>query len=219
MTDDTTTPAVAGIFAADLAGVLADTLEQAKLKARIDARRARIDEAARATWQATGAAPQWKLPGAGAVRLDNVAGEPTPAVTGPAEYASWVAERHPSEVVATITVPADRLADALEALEFAGVDVETSDATVRPAFQSKHLSTLSLDREPEPDEHGHRGWYAVTEDGEVVPGIVGLTPEPRLVVTVDRDVKRAALAEVAAEVAAAAEDAGDVAEPGTEDAS
>lgn len=134
----------------------------------------------------------------GEVRLDGANGDPKPYIVDDDAYASWVAERYPSQVTATITVPADRLPDALEALEFAGVD-DFSARVVPTRDGLTHMGKASL--EPDGD-----GWVAVSVDGEVIPGVKGRRPEGSWKVCPNRSVlaeaKGAALDEVRRELAA-----------------
>ncbi|WP_053207967.1 hypothetical protein [Jiangella muralis] len=185
--------------AADLAEVLRLTAQQHATKARIDRLRARIDERARAEWQATGAAPSYKIRGLGTIRLDGADLDPKAVVSDRAEFASFVAEQWPTEVVATITVPADQLPAALEALDFAGVPVEESDATVREAFQGKYLGELVVEKDPAAPEGETRYYAADRKLGVIVPGLGGKPSNPHLTVAVDKDAKADAIEAALAE--------------------
>lgn len=198
--------------AAEVAGeelrrLLELTLEQQRIKRLIDLSRARIDEVARSEHARTGAAPTWKIKGLGQIRLDGVDPEPIPYVADGPEFGSWLAQQHPSEVRASIAVPADRLEEAIDALGFAEIPVESSTAEPREAFLSRFLDTLTL----VDVEDGH-GWQAVDDQGQLVPGVGGrVASSPRLVVAADRAAKQAVIddadATYAAEQAAGVEPA------------
>jgi hypothetical protein len=177
--------------------VLELTLLLHRVKRAIDLRRPKLDETARAEWQSTGGAPQWKIRDFGTIRLDGADAPAKPVVRDAEAFASYVAERFPHEVTATITIESAHLEAALEALEFAGVPHNGVAAAVRPAFQTVLLDGLLLEQEPELDASGKRQYFAVdAKTSEIVPGIGGSEPSPTLKVIADPAAKRAAESEV-----------------------
>lgn len=148
-----------------------------------------LEDEARARHAAEGAAPTWKARGLGQVRWDGADADPKPYVAAPVAFGSWAAQRHPSGVVATLTVPADRLAAAVEALGFAGIPDITAQVTAHPRFVETFLEQVDVAGSEE------AGWVVVAADtGEVVEGLAARTPSPRLVVVLDRQAKADALA-------------------------
>jgi hypothetical protein len=177
--------------------VLELTLLQHRVKKAIDLRRGKLDEVARAEWQATGGAPQWKIRDRGTIRLDGADSPAKPTVKDAGAFSSYVAERFPHEVTATITIESAHLEAALEALQFAGIPTNRVEATVRPAFQTVLLDGLLIEPEVDLDEHGNRQYFAVdAKTSEVVPGIGGIDPTPKLVVVADPAAKRSGEREV-----------------------
>lgn len=181
--------------------ILEATADATAAKRRVDRYRELLFDEAKARFAAEGAAPTWKRRGLGAVRLDGADSPPSPVITDPAAYASWMAERHPSEVTARLTVPADRLAEALDALEFAGLSDMSADLEVRPAWSQAFLAGLQLDEVKPPVPGVSSGeWQALvvdeaTGEASVVPGVGGNPPVPRLVVSLDAARKRKAVEE------------------------
>lgn len=105
----------------------------------------------------------------GEVRLDGGAGEPVAYIADDAAYASWVAQRHPQEVTATVTVPADQLEAVLALLDGAGVAGVTAQVTpTRDGL--RHLASATL------VEDGEDGWFGVSPDGETIDGVAGRRP-------------------------------------------
>lgn len=105
----------------------------------------------------------------GEVRLDGGAGEPVAYIADDAAYASWVAQRHPQEVTATVTVPADQLEAVLALLDGAGVAGVTAQVTpTRDGL--RHLASAAL------VEDGEDGWFGVSPDGETIDGVAGRRP-------------------------------------------
>lgn len=178
----------------ELRALLELTAEQHHIARRIDLIRARIDERARTQFATTGAAPVWKLPKLGQIRLDGIDPDPKPYVENEAELASWLAQRQPTEVTATIEVPADKLEAALEVLGFAEIPIDRSEVTPRPAGVGQLLKHATLVEDDDAPKNARR-WFVVDEEtGEVVPGLAGrLSSSPRLVVSVDKDRKAAAV--------------------------
>uniref|UniRef100_UPI00058E48E0 hypothetical protein n=1 Tax=Kribbella catacumbae TaxID=460086 RepID=UPI00058E48E0 len=142
-------------------------------------------------------APQWKIRDFGTIRLDGADAPAKPAVRDSEAFASYLAERFPHEVTATITIESAHLEAALQAFEFAGIPHNGVTAVVRPAFQTVFLDGLLLEQEAELDEHGKRQYFGVdAKTSEVVPGVGGSEPSPTLKVIADPAAKRAAEYEV-----------------------
>ena len=189
----------------DLREVLDLTTRQHATKARIDILRSRLDAAARAEWERTGAAPSWKTKGMGVVRLDGADADLTATVTDGHAYASYMAEHHPSETVATLTLDPTQLEAALQALEFAEVTVHMADVTARPGFAKVHLAGLTLITHK--DEDGKDVHEFLEVDGEDdgsgeawnVPGLTAMQPPPRFVIAVDAKAKSDAVHEAVLE--------------------
>lgn len=170
--------------------ILTLTAEQHRIKRRIDLLRARVDADARTQFDTTGVAPTWKLPKLGQVRLDGIDPDPRPVVLDQAAFTSWLAQEHPTEVAATIEVPADRLDAALELLGFGEVPVLQATVTPRTAGVDAILKRVQLNEVTGDGDTG-RSWVAADpESGQIVDGVGGrIASEPRLVVAVDPKVK------------------------------
>lgn len=175
---------------ATLASLLDATAAKAAVEARIGVLRDRLDVEARRRWTEEGAAPTWKAAGLGSAAWEGADAPAKPHVRDAAAFAGWLAQQRPAEVVATIAVEADALAEALDALRFAGV---AASATVeaRPAYLAAYLPTLALDLA----EEGAELTAVDPATGEVVPGLGATRGAPRLVVRLDRERKAAAVAE------------------------
>jgi hypothetical protein len=96
-----------------------------------DLLRAEVDRLAKQEWQVR-SAKSWKASGIGDLRLDGTDSPPQVIIDDPAAFASYVAQQDPDLVVATITVPAGQLEDALDAMRFADVPVDKSQVVVPP---------------------------------------------------------------------------------------
>lgn len=176
----------------DLHDVLELEAEKKRLQTRLDLIRGRLSEAFIEEFRRTNAAPTWKLPKLGQVRLDGINGEPAPYVSDEAEFANWLAQRYPTEVVANIVLAdTTQLDDALAALEFAGVSTSQATVTPRPTAAKMVFNAVELvaqhDEDAPPEDHA---WMVVDSDGEVIPGASArASSEPRLVVAVDTQLK------------------------------
>lgn len=147
------------------------TADQHRIGYLLTLTRNRISDHLKAQYAATGAVAKFKNRKAGEVRLDGADPEPKAVVTDPAAYASWVAERHPTEAVATIEVPADRLDDALAVLALGGIDDAKAKVEVRDVFKTAHLKGLDL---VEVDDTDPTQWTAYDpESAEQVDGVGG----------------------------------------------
>ncbi len=195
----------------ELREILELTLEQQRIKRLIDLRRAKLDQFARDELERTGAAPTWKIRGLGTIRLDGAGVDPEPIayIADENALASYVAERTPTEAIATIVVPAGKLAEALEALGYAGIEPERSTVVARSHQAAAVLAsaTLVLDDDADAVDGAAPKYLAVDPDGQVIPGVAGrLTdPQPRLVVVADKEAKAAVIAAADAELETDAE--------------
>jgi post-segregation antitoxin (ccd killing protein) len=192
-----------------LQALLGATEDQARAKATVDTIRGRLEEAARERTAQDGAAPTWKSPGYGAVRWD-VPAAPVITVTKPEEFASFLAERQPDAVTATITVPAAQLEQALSALGFSGITDLTSAVTAKPGAAEQWLTTNA---EIVGTTEGFVVRELVDQGGELVQGspvigVIAALKQPRLVVTLDAKRKQAAAAAGVEAAADTLEDAG-----------
>jgi hypothetical protein len=128
--------------------------------------------------------------GLGNLRLDGADAKAAVRIEKPAEVADWLAQRRPDLTVATLTVPAARLQDLLDAAEF-------SDIPVTAEIQ------LTGDGQQWVKDNCHPvavegGWVArAVLDGapEEVPGLSASRPAPRWVLTADPKVKKLRTAE------------------------
>jgi len=140
--------------------------------------------------------------GLGTLRLDGAGKPAVPSITVPGEFASWLAERRPDAVTATVTVPAGQLAEALAALEFSGV---TATAAVTPAAGAVRFLDEACHVQADPDLPG--GWLVLHVDDqahtEPVPGVTAARPQPRWVLTADSSQKKTAVQHAVDETEAA----------------
>ena len=147
-----------------------------------------------------GVFPTWKAAGTGVARFD-AAGEWVATGFDLADVGSYLAQRHPAGVAATIELmDAAKLPEALEALAFAGITVQRSDALPRPTFLadwSKGLivDVVEVEAKGEPVKRAFTV-MEVDEQGvsEVVPGMTGYRSPAKLVITLDKAAKRKAIA-------------------------
>jgi hypothetical protein len=155
------------------------------------------------TWRADGVAPTWRAAGLGTVSL-TVPNDKT-IVDDPDALASWVAQRTPANVTATITidVPPERLDDTLREVRDLFPDLPArADAQVRPGYLPALLDAVAVLR-PADDAPGET--LIVGDDGTVVDGLRFVpAPAPKSIsVRLADEVKRRAVAEASAQVAAA----------------
>lgn len=139
----------------------------------------------------------------GAIRLDGADLPAAPAIDKPDELASWLAEHFPDLVTATIRVPVEKLAEALEALGYAGLVTPAVSATVAPRDLAEVLAWLARECVVQADPQIPRAWNVLHRDEEghltPVPGTTARPPVPSWKVLVDKDKKRDALAVAAAD--------------------
>jgi hypothetical protein len=169
-------------------------------KARADRLKAAAVAEAERIRLTTGGGDRWRSDqGLGTLRLDGVEKPATPVITDPAQAGSWLAEHAPQTVTCTITVPADQLPDALQALEFASITGIQAAASPNTAAAGWLTDSCVL----QAAETG--GWdvihVAADKTTTLVPGVSGQRPRPRWVLSADTEKKRHAveLAVVAAE--------------------
>jgi hypothetical protein len=136
----------------------------------------------------------------GVLRLDGADRPAVPIVTKPAELAGWLAERDPGQVSATITVPADRLEAALEAIGFAGIPDVRADVTPRSGVVEWLRDNCVIHGDP--DAPGR--WNVLYPDPagatDVVPGTDAVQPQPRWVLTPAAEHRKDAEAKAVADV-------------------
>jgi hypothetical protein len=203
-----------------LDGILEATAAKAGAEARITTLRAALEAEGRRRLEVEGAAPSWNAPKLGKVRLDPP-GEFEAYVEDSDTFASWAAEHHPTEVTATLTINASDLEDALQALTFIGAPVHESRLEVRPAWRKPFLDALALDVVEERDASSQLVRTVVAADtktGETVPGIGATRDAAKLVVSLDRDRRTAAITEATNVATAVIEAASDDTEEAEVDA-
>lgn len=131
--------------------------------------RAEVLERAVARWAEDGAAPTYRVPGFGSISLS--VPQQKVVVADQGEFASWVAQRYPTEVAAGVRIscPADSLEMLLEGLEalraMPGVSI-AADVAVAPAFTKRLLDSQVAVA----DSGGERAAIDTTT-GEVVAGV------------------------------------------------
>lgn len=158
---------------------------------------ARLDAAAKAEAERlrlTGHAGDRHTTKVGVLRCDGLNRPPTPVVEDEEAFASWVAQRRPDAVTATITVPADKLEAAIECIEFAGISDYAAQVRVKsPTAELKDVELV-------PDAEAKSGWVALAPPEEnagvpavppVVPGVGGVAAPIRWVLTPQSAAKKA----------------------------
>lgn len=200
-----------------LEGILEATAAEAAAKARIATLRAALEDEARRRFAAEGAAPSWTTPQLGKVRLDPPS-EWAATVADPAAFGSFVAEHYPTEATAIVPVPAGDLEDVLKALEFIGVTPAAEvRVEVRSAWEEPYVAGLAVDVEETELEDGavDRTITVVDPDtGQLVDGMTATRKPAKLVVSLDRDRRTAAVTQAQATAAALLEAASDEEAPG-----
>jgi len=194
-----------------LEGILEATAAEAAAKARITTLRAALEDEARRRLAAEGAAPSWNTPQLGKVRLDPP-GDWTATVADENAFTNYVAEHYSTEATVAIHINAADAEDALKALEFIGVDPIEARVEVRTAWREPFLKGLAVDVTEERDDNAQVTRTVVAADaatGEVVPGIGVTRSEARLVVSLDRDRRTAAITQARTTATALVEAAAD----------
>lgn len=200
-----------------LEGILEATAAEAAAKARIATLRAALEDEARRRFAAEGAAPSWTTPQLGKVRLDPPS-EWAATVADPAAFGSFVAEHYPTEATAIVPVPAGDLEDVLKALEFIGVTPAAEvRVEVRSAWEEPYVAGLAVDVEETELEDGAVDRTITVVDpatGQLVDGMTASRKPAKLVVSLDRDRRTAAVTQAQATAAALLEAASDEEAPG-----
>lgn len=187
------------------------TAQATALKVRADVLRAHLHEEAVRRYHAEEAAPSWSVRGLGKVRLDGADAPRKARVEDAAAYSSWVAEHVPHVATAVIELPPSELEAALEALEFARLEVKASRVEVDEHYTAAFLDGLELTVETihEAGSEEPLGREIVTAlavdqgSGETfaVPGIgAQAKPSLKLVVNLDPARKRDVIADAEAEL-------------------
>jgi hypothetical protein len=185
----------------------------AALDARLDADKARgladallaavIGEAERARADGTPIREMSSDQRIGSIRLDGADLPAAPAIDKIDELASWLAEHFPELVTATIRVPVEKLAEALAALGYAGIDGPAVSASVAPRDLGEVLAWLARECVVQADPQISRAWNVLHKDGDghltPVPGTTARPPTPTWKVCLDKNRKRDALAVAAVE--------------------
>jgi len=187
------------------------TTEQTRTGTLVSRARKRVDAGIRELYDASGVVGKFKIRGLGEVRLDGIDAEPKPYVANADTYSSYVAERSPENVTATIEVPSAMLEDALAALDMGGIEVLMSKAVVRDAYTTKLLADLELEENPAHAEKPttESKWIAFdTTTSEQVPGIAGRQSSPTLKVVLDKEYKAGVEEDAEQEDVVAARDLG-----------
>jgi hypothetical protein len=180
-----------------LDGILEATAAEAAAKVRVSTYRAALEDEARRRYDADGAAPAWTAPDLGKVRLEPP-GPWTAVVADAVAFGDHVLEHYPTEAVLVIEVPGTDAQAAGEALAFAGVTARARVET-RPAWSATYLDSLDVSDDDNgdpsatsavPDEE-----VAVDPAGLLVPGITRQRAAAKLVVSLDRNRRTAAINE------------------------
>lgn len=203
--------------------LLATEADIAGGKAVADKLRDHLYQVAISRYRQDSTVQNWRDPsGMGVVRLDNVGKPPRITVAKPDEWGSYLAERAPDAVRATIEIPAAWMSEALDALAFAGLPAEHVVAKVEaiPAraedWLSAHARVTFADgdhvvQEVEPGPDG-----TVTVVTPQIPGLQVTAEKPRLYARLEPAIKARATADALADLPAGGEsdDTGDTGHPG-----
>jgi hypothetical protein len=185
--------------------LLDELLRGEAAKARIALARDLLEQQLHAIHETTGTAPTLRLPGLGTVSL--ALPKPHPEIVDADAFASWVAERHPSEVTTTVEirgVTADELPEVLEAVRFAVMQVclghttgdrtevdqmVTGRVTVREAFRNTLLDLALGDRDKIGEPLFTPDTVELIDGVQVVDG----GGSPTMTVRLDKDAKARAI--------------------------
>lgn len=131
--------------------------------------RAEVLDRAVARWAEDGAAPTYRVPGFGAISLS--VPQQKVVVDDAGEFASWVAQRYPDEVVAnvTIAVPTPLLEELLERIR-ADVDEVSAELSARVDVRPQFAKRL-LEQNVAVADSGDTRAAIDTGTGEVVAGV------------------------------------------------
>ena len=181
--------------------LLGATQDQARAKATVDACRERLTRIAKERVLQDGAAPTWKSE-QGTVRWDQPTGAST-SIVKPEQLADRIAQTHPELVTATIQVPAAQLDQILQAIEFGGFQHEAASVSISDSAATTWLGTNATVIVSDATDSGYEV-VEVDKDGNpvrtsTVPGVIAVRGTPRLVVSLNSDLKKRATAEGTAE--------------------
>jgi hypothetical protein len=143
--------------------------------------------------------------GLGSLRLDAANLPATPVITKPDEVTAWCAEHAPQLVEASVRVPVAMLEHVLSLLEFA--DLSGPEVTARVDFRDQGETARWLADEciVQADPEIPRAWNVLHRDGHghltPVPGVTGVQPQPRWVLTANPTRKAQNKATAAEEIA------------------
>lgn len=142
------------------------------VSARIDALiatssdlRAELTERAKATIEAEGVVPTWRVPGLGTIPVSRA--DPRPVISDPSDFQSWVVTHHPTEATGIVRLPAALLSVLLELIDAMPVvfrDQVSVDTEISPAWMGAWLKGLSVVGEGEDAS-------VVTPDGQLPAGM------------------------------------------------
>lgn len=128
----------------------------------------------------------------GTLRLDGANLPAAPVIEKTDELASWLAERSPELVTASVGVPVERLEEVLELLDMAGLR-DGVEAKVELRDLGKTLAWLGERCKVQADPQIPRSWNVLHVDDEghttPVPGTTARPPTPTWKVLVDRNLK------------------------------
>lgn len=131
--------------------------------------------------------------GLGTLRLDGANKPAVPVVDKPDETSSWLAQVAPALVTASIRVPVERLAEALEVLDFAGINGPAVSAKVESRDPQETGRWLRENCVVQADPQVPRAWNVLYRDAEghltPVPGTSAVQPVPSWKLTVAADLK------------------------------
>lgn len=142
--------------------------------------------------------------GLGALRLDNDGKPAVPVIDKPEETASWLAQVEPALVQATISVPVDKLEEALEALGYAGIAGPHVTAKVESRDPDATARWLAAHCKVQADPQMPGAWNVLHVDAEghtaLVPGASAVRPSPYWVIKTNDDLRAANVATAQSEV-------------------
>ncbi|WP_288797817.1 SAP domain-containing protein [uncultured Arsenicicoccus sp.] len=175
--------------------ILTATVDKTRAEALIAKARASLKDRLTDIAAEQGGSPTIKAKGRGAVRLD-LESDWLPLVTDHDAFASHIAERRPG-VAGVIRVPASSLEAALDALDAVGITDPDVSLDVPSIVRDDYLNDVQITAEDVPGGRVFTATHINPETGEAtdVPGVQGTRTPARLVVTLDRDAKRAAVDE------------------------
>lgn len=146
----------------------------------------------------------------GSLRLDGAGRPAAPVISDAAATTSWLAEHAPHLVRAALTVPVDRLEEALQVLEMLGMREDTVAARVEfrdPGEAAKWLAdNCTIQADPDLPGKWNVLYRQARKDGEEgatltpVPGVSAVKPAPYWVVKTNDDMRKDHVAAAQVEV-------------------